>query len=165
MFLHSLFQLTLDVLGIVNYEVSIPHNRKVHWKVTDVIPFIEILPKKTQQGTESISQPYTKIADINQEANERPVEDITLFSLISSAPTWIFFCQLWPCQKQDRLVRHEIFPITREQQQQQHNFVYFFPQLFFCSSARQNALWGKVRTGYQSNASKLFSTLIFPLPT
>lgn len=90
MFLHSLCQLTLDVLGIVNYEVSIPHNRKIHGEVTDVISFIEILPKKTQQGTESISQPQTKIADTNQEANEKPVEDITIFSLTSSVPTWIF---------------------------------------------------------------------------
>ena len=43
--LHPL-QLTLDVLGIINDEISIPHHRKVHWEVTDVIPFIEILPHK-----------------------------------------------------------------------------------------------------------------------
>lgn len=42
--------LTLDVLGVVNDEVSIPDHRQVDRQVTDVIPFIEILQEETEGG-------------------------------------------------------------------------------------------------------------------
>lgn len=42
--------LTLDVLGVVDDEVSIPHHGQVHGQVADVIPFIEILQGETQES-------------------------------------------------------------------------------------------------------------------
>lgn len=35
--------LTLDVLGVVNDKVAIPHNRQVHRQITDIIPLIGVL--------------------------------------------------------------------------------------------------------------------------
>lgn len=35
--------LTLDVLGVVNDKVAIPHNRQVHRQVADIIPLIGVL--------------------------------------------------------------------------------------------------------------------------
>lgn len=34
---------TLDIVGVVNDEISIPHNREIHRQVADVISFIVIL--------------------------------------------------------------------------------------------------------------------------
>lgn len=35
--------LTLDVLGVVNDKVAIPHNRQVHRQIADIIPLIGVL--------------------------------------------------------------------------------------------------------------------------
>lgn len=38
---------TLDVVGVVDDKVSVPHHGQVHWQVTDVITLIVILENKT----------------------------------------------------------------------------------------------------------------------
>lgn len=45
---------TLDIVGVVNDEISIPHNREVHRQVADVISFIVILERDKEKEKDTI---------------------------------------------------------------------------------------------------------------
>lgn len=111
--------LTLNVLWIINDEVPIPHHRKVHWEVTDVIPFIEILPEKTQQSKEFINHPYTQ--KHRKGTRIKPEDSFTLFCLFPRCLNLLL--PVTTGQKQDGQVRFKTLNILFLWQS--HNFPSF----------------------------------------